>query len=126
MRFFISILCIWLSFGLYGQDSITDVQFLKKDLDISNKDDEAERSKGLFALYSNHLSEQILNDCIYSPSCSVFSHGAIRHFGFIKGLFLTGDRLMRCNRTSMINIAPVKFRNDNKIEDHWESYTFRR
>ncbi len=50
----------------------------------------------LFA-YQKVVSEQISASCSFEPSCSVFSILAIKKLGFIKGLFLTADRLTRCN-----------------------------
>ena len=80
---------------------------------------------GILKIYSNHLSEQIINDCIYSPSCSTFSQGAIREYGIIKGFFLSIDRLTRCNNASRLQIAPVRVNSEGKVNDHWEDYTFR-
>ena len=50
----------------------------------------------LFA-YQKVVSEQISASCSFEPSCSAFSILAIKKLGFIKGLFLTADRLTRCN-----------------------------
>lgn len=81
--------------------------------------------KGLLKIYQKTVSEQILNDCIYDHSCSSFSQGAVNEYGIIKGLVLTGDRLMRCNRASTVNVAPIRFTNEGKIKDHWSSYSRR-
>jgi len=50
----------------------------------------------LFA-YQKVVSEQISASCSFEPSCSAFSILAIKKLGFIKGLFLTADRLTRCD-----------------------------
>ena len=34
--------------------------------------------------------------CRFQPSCSVYSIMAVKRHGFINGLFLTFDRLLRC------------------------------
>jgi len=34
--------------------------------------------------------------CIYRPSCSVYAIEAISSFGFLKGVYLTARRLLRC------------------------------
>ncbi len=83
------------------------------------------KEKGLFGFYQNHISDQILNDCIYEHSCSRFSRGAFKHHGFFKGLFLTGDRLMRCNRASAVEVPPTRISRSGKILDHWTDYSFR-
>lgn len=48
-------------------------------------------------LYQRLISEQISAVCEFEPSCSNYSLQAITQLGFIKGLFLTADRLTRCN-----------------------------
>ncbi len=48
-------------------------------------------------VYQKVVSEQISASCSFEPSCSAFSILAIKKLGFIKGLFLTADRLTRCN-----------------------------
>lgn len=47
--------------------------------------------------YQTTISEQFSADCSFTPSCSEFSKKLIRRYGLIKGIFLTADRLMRCN-----------------------------
>jgi putative membrane protein insertion efficiency factor len=48
-------------------------------------------------LYQRFISEQVSAVCEFEPSCSNFGLQAITQLGFIKGLFLTADRLTRCN-----------------------------
>lgn len=47
--------------------------------------------------YQNVISPQLLSSCSYSLSCSNYSKQCISEFGFIKGVFLSADRLLRCN-----------------------------
>jgi putative membrane protein insertion efficiency factor len=35
--------------------------------------------------------------CKYYPSCSRYAIDALREYGFLRGLVLTGWRLLRCN-----------------------------
>lgn len=91
-------------------------------VDAPDKSIDKKGSGGIFGFYSNYLSNQILNDCIYDHSCSVFSKGAIKELGAIKGVFLTADRLMRCNRASHAEMDPVRFNKEGKITDHWNDY----
>jgi len=49
-------------------------------------------------IYQKLISEQIGGGCIYSTSCSRYSRKAIQNHGMIKGMFMTGDRLTRCNQ----------------------------
>ncbi len=55
-------------------------------------------------LYQNVLSAQLGRQCLYSLSCSNFSKQAIKEFGMVKGVFLTADRLLRCNRISALDL----------------------
>lgn len=48
-------------------------------------------------LYQNIISPQIFRYCLYERSCSNFSKKAIEEFGLFKGIFLSADRIMRCN-----------------------------
>jgi putative component of membrane protein insertase Oxa1/YidC/SpoIIIJ protein YidD len=55
---------------------------------------------GLMWFYRNVVSEQITAECAYELSCSRFSASAIAKYGFIRGVWLTTDRLSRCNQMS--------------------------
>ena len=57
--------------------------------------------------YQKVLSPQFSADCYYIPSCSSFSQDMVQEFGFFKGVFLTADRLMRCNRIAATGFHPV-------------------
>lgn len=54
--------------------------------------------------YQAILSPLLMRNCAYSPSCSAYSKNLIREYGLLKGIFLTADRLSRCNRISMSDI----------------------
>lgn len=56
---------------------------------------------GLMWVYQTILSEQLSSSCIYSPTCSGYSKNLIRDYGLLYGLFLTADRLTRCNRLAL-------------------------
>lgn len=74
---------------------------------------------GLLFFYQNVISSQINAGCLYSPSCSDFSKICIRKYGLIKGVFLTADRLHRCNRITALDI------NENsakRLSDSADSY----
>ncbi len=53
-----------------------------------------------YAFYKRFISDQIGAYCAFEPSCSTYSYIAVTRFGFVKGLLLTADRLMRCNGAS--------------------------
>ena len=52
---------------------------------------------GSMYIYQKKISEQISAQCGFTPSCSEFSKSLIQNYGLIKGVFLSADRLMRCN-----------------------------
>ncbi len=79
-------------------------------------------SHGLYALYKNHFTDQIVNSCIYDQSCSTFSHGAIKNLGLLKGIMLTADRITRCNRITYAETHLAFLDSSGKIVDHWEDY----
>lgn len=71
---------------------------------------------GLLFLYQNTLSQQFSAACLYNPSCSEFSKQSISEYGLLKGLFLSADRAMRCNRIAATGIHPLRIEN-NKVAD---------
>lgn len=62
---------------------------------------------GLLYFYQTSLSRQFSADCLYEPTCSSFSMDVIAHYGTVKGLALTADRLCRCNRIAQTDLHPL-------------------
>jgi len=52
---------------------------------------------GLIKLYQLTLSQVMLSSCRFAPSCSQYTYEAISKFGFFKGIWLGGRRLVRCH-----------------------------
>jgi len=71
---------------------------------------------GLLFFYQNALSPQFSANCLYHPSCSEFSKQSITEYGLLKGIFLSADRVMRCNRIAATGIHPIRIKN-NKVAD---------
>ena len=46
--------------------------------------------------------------CIYHPSCSQYTYNAIEKYGVIKGSFMGGKRILRCNPFAQGGYDPVK------------------
>lgn len=124
MRLTIILLILFFAGAIQGQDLAKDLLLIKSEAIHEHTEVKSKNSffKGILKIYSNHISDQILNDCIYHESCSEFSQGAIREFGIFKGTFLTMDRMMRCNRMSQSETLPVRFNEIGKISDHWYQY----
>jgi len=72
---------------------------------------------GLMYFYQNVLSAQINASCLYLPSCSEFGKSSIKSHGLIKGIFLTADRLSRCNRINAIEIYTLNPSVKGKLPD---------
>lgn len=52
---------------------------------------------GLVILYRYTLSTLWGNRCRFYPSCSQYSLTAFKEWGFVRGLFFTVKRLLRCH-----------------------------
>ena len=61
---------------------------------------------------------RIMN-CQFFPSCSNYGAQAIHEKGVLSGLFITSDRIIRCNHTaySVHNKMGGKFHNDGRLVD---------
>ena len=62
--------------------------------------------QGSMYFYQHAISRQFFSSCAYQRSCSNFSKEAISQFGLLKGLFLSADRISRCNMMVYQN-API-------------------
>jgi putative component of membrane protein insertase Oxa1/YidC/SpoIIIJ protein YidD len=136
---------IFLKINCFGQNSIDEIALLKEQNFKENKFDVRKPSYlfsntnnifvkynpvsltfgGLLYFYQKAISPQISVDCPYEINCSNFSKRCIQHFGLLKGVSLTADRLTRCSQFTLIDIKPIDFNNKNKIIDRIESYETR-
>ena len=80
---------------------------------------------GLLFLYQKGISPQISVNCPYEISCSNFGKQCIQHYGLLKGVALTADRLTRCTQFTLIDLKPIQFNKKNKIVDPIEQYTLK-
>jgi len=81
---------------------------------------------GSMYIYQKTLSEQIAAQCTFTPSCSEFSKALIRRYGLFKGVFLTADRLMRCNGNAGEDYPPsFRDRHTGKLKDSLDLYQWR-
>lgn len=81
---------------------------------------------GLLFLYQKGISPQISVNCPYEINCSNFSKQCIQHYGIVKGIALTADRLTRCTQFTLIDLKPIQFNRRNKIIDPIEQYAHKR
>ncbi|OIN56196.1 hypothetical protein BLX24_26150 [Arsenicibacter rosenii] len=63
--------------------------------------------KGAMLGYQRLMSQQLARSCPYQLSCSNFSKQAIEQYGVLKGVFLSADRIMRCNRIGLLDIHAI-------------------
>lgn len=52
---------------------------------------------GLIVLYQKTISPYLGNHCRFFPTCSEYSKAAFERKGFFRGLYLTLNRMLRCN-----------------------------
>ncbi|MFC2111155.1 membrane protein insertion efficiency factor YidD [Bacteroidota bacterium] len=63
----------------------------------------------LMFVYQKVISPQISADCMYEISCSNFGKLSIYEFGLVKGIFISSDRLTRCNTMVKDEIPAYKY-----------------
>lgn len=51
----------------------------------------------LIALYKRFVSPALPSSCRFHPTCSAYAAEALRRHGLVRGLILTGGRLLRCH-----------------------------
>ncbi|GGH78624.1 putative component of membrane protein insertase Oxa1/YidC/SpoIIIJ protein YidD [Filimonas zeae] len=73
--------------------------------------------KGLMFVYQHVITQQLSASCPYEITCSNFSKTAIKEFGALKGILMSADRLMRCNRIALTEISPLS------IDEHTGAIT---
>ena len=64
----------------------------------------------IIRFYQNYISKYILrgNNCRFYPTCSEYSVQAYKKYGFIKGTYLTINRILRCNPFNHGGYDPLK------------------
>ena len=78
---------------------------------------------GLMFVYQRYVSQQISANCLYHQSCSRFSVACIKHYGIVKGIALSADRLMRCNQLAAGGVHPSTFHQESgRVIDPVENY----
>lgn len=61
----------------------------------------------LIRFYQRRISGLLGPRCRFYPSCSQYALVAVERFGFLKGGYLAGKRILRCNPLFKGGIDPV-------------------
>jgi len=61
----------------------------------------------LIKLYRLTLSPLLGTHCRFHPTCSIYAQEAISKYGFLRGIYLGGRRLLRCHPFHAGGIDPV-------------------
>lgn len=59
-------------------------------------------------MYKRYLSPYVGRDCIYTPTCSMYTLDAIEEYGCIRGILKGIARIARCNPFAKGGFDPVK------------------
>jgi putative membrane protein insertion efficiency factor len=62
----------------------------------------------LIRLYKYLLSPLLPGRCRFYPTCSEYSIEALKRYGFLKGVYLSFKRIIRCNPFNPGGYDPVK------------------
>lgn len=77
-------------------------------------------------VYQTAFSPQVSAECRFQLSCSGFSKQSITEFGLIKGIALSADRIMKCNRLAMIDARPGDYDVNFRMFDTPSKYRIHR
>ena len=72
--------------------------------------------------YQKHISAQIGANCIYEVTCSRFSRQLVDEFGVVKGVFMSLDRVGRCNKLAYMETLPARINFSGKVMEHLDDY----
>lgn len=79
--------------------------------------------KGGVSFYQAHISSQLSTSCIYETSCSRFSKKLFDEFGVFKAIFLSADRIGRCNRLTYSQTSRLSLNEEGKVIEHTHYYS---
>lgn len=109
------------SFSALCQDVKSDLQLVKQTIKLNQA---APFTKNV-ELSKNEIINQFSNNCKFELSCSHFRKKVFSAYGFLKGTFLTLDRINRCDRITHATASPYRLNKKGKMIDHWQEYTFK-
>ncbi|MBI2271567.1 MAG: membrane protein insertion efficiency factor YidD [Bacteroidetes bacterium] len=76
-------------------------------------------------VYQKIFSQQISAVCEFDRSCSAFGISSVKELGIIKAVFLTADRLTRCNGQAQVETQNYLINHTSgKVTDEPSMYSF--
>lgn len=76
-------------------------------------------------IYQKIFSQQISATCEFDQSCSAFGVSSVKELGIIKAVFLTADRLTRCNGQAQVETQNYLINHTSgKVIDEPSMYSF--
>lgn len=111
-------------FAQYRRPGNSDrvVQFRRKSW-VAQYNPVALALKGALLGYQRLMSQQLARNCPYQITCSNFSKQAIEQYGLVKGVVLSADRIMRCNRIGLLDVPAIDISpSDGSIIDSLSRY----
>lgn len=61
----------------------------------------------LITFYQKCISPLFPSCCRFYPTCSAYTKEAVRRFGFVRGIWLGGKRILRCQPFCKGGVDPV-------------------
>lgn len=68
----------------------------------------------LIKCYQTYISPLLGNNCRFNPTCSSYAKEAIIRFGFVKGSWLAGKRILKCHPLNAGGDDPVPTKKEEK------------
>ncbi len=62
---------------------------------------------GIIRFYQLVISPYVVGSCRHMPTCSQYTIDAIRHYGPIKGIYVSIKRILRCRPSGSYGYDPV-------------------
>jgi len=61
----------------------------------------------LIKIYKLFISPLLGHHCRFDPTCSAYTYEAIKKYGFLRGIFLGGKRILKCHPFHQGGIDPI-------------------
>lgn len=105
------------------QTTQTDFELLKNDFIQKNSPARSGTEKNtLGSWYRKCIHAQLGTQCFYESNCLDFAKGVFNDFGFIKGSFLSIDRISRCSAIALTDVLPSRLSKNNLILETSHDY----